>query len=227
MTPSWVLVHTQTATARQCGDAPKGGWGQLLRHLLLSRIPDEDFWRDALWIHGPERWRKSFNFHLSTHTTHITHITPETRKLKAVVQKKKKKTKWKIASLVHFKNIPGTDAVVNTEVHLPQHTAQRTQPADPESCGLETLHDAAGRGTHETHSGITTTTLKKFKLTEQHRVEQQLQRDMNLFIDLNAALWFLVCPTWYFHRHYNVQEGNCLTKCDTAGSLEIVSVRVC
>ena len=43
MKPSWVPVHTRTATARQCGDAPKVGWGQLLRHLLLSRIPDEDF----------------------------------------------------------------------------------------------------------------------------------------------------------------------------------------
>lgn len=62
-------------------------------------------------------------------------------------------------SLVHLKNVPGTDAVVNIGVHLPQHTAQRTRQADPESCGQETLHDEAGRGTHETHSGITRTNL--------------------------------------------------------------------
>ena len=78
----------------------------------------------------------------------------------------------KIASLVHFKNIPGTDAVLNTEVHLPQHTAQRTRPADPESYGLETPHDAAERGTHEIHSGIVKRS-KTFKLRiEQNRVEQ-------------------------------------------------------
>ena len=74
---------------------------------------------------------------ISTQTTQITPHNPNT------------------VSSVHF-NVPGTDAVVNIGVHLPQHTAQRTRQADPESCGQETLHDAAGRGTHETHSGITT-----------------------------------------------------------------------
>ena len=43
MTPSWVPVHTRTARARLCVDVPKGGWGQLLRHLQLSRIPDGGF----------------------------------------------------------------------------------------------------------------------------------------------------------------------------------------
>ena len=95
--------------------------------------------------------------------------TRHIRKLEAVVQKTRNK------------NIPGTDAVVSTEAHLPQHTAQRTQPADPESCGLETPHDAAGRGIHETHSGITKRS-KTFKLrTEQNRAEHQLNRDMNLY----------------------------------------------
>lgn len=71
---------------------------------------------------------------------------------------------------MHLKNVPGTDAVVNIGVRLPQHTAQRTRQADPESCGQETLHDAAGRGTHETHSGGTT------------------RRNLNLL--LNSTVWY-------------------------------------
>lgn len=48
--------------------------------------------------------------------------------------------------------LPETDAVVNTKVHLPQHTERKTLQVDPGSYDPGTLHDAAGRGTHETHS---------------------------------------------------------------------------
>ena len=49
------------------------------------------------------------------------------------------------------------DAVLNREVHLPQHTGKQTQIVDPEFCGQVTLHDAGGMGTHETHSRTKTT----------------------------------------------------------------------
>ena len=57
-------------------------------------------------------------------------------------------------SLVCNMIIPGMDAVLNTEVRLPRHTRQQTQPVGPEFCGQETRRVAGGMGTHETHSRI-------------------------------------------------------------------------
>lgn len=50
--------------------------------------------------------------------------------------------------------IPGVDAVLNKEVHLPQHTKQQIQAEDLEFFGQVTQHDVEGMGTQETHSGI-------------------------------------------------------------------------
>ena len=48
------------------------------------------------------------------------------------------------------------DVVLNTKVHLPQHTGQQTRIVDPGFCGQATLHGAEEMGTHEIHSGILT-----------------------------------------------------------------------
>ena len=45
------------------------------------------------------------------------------------------------------------DAALNKGAHLPQHTRQQIQREDLEFFDQVTLHDAAGMGTQETHSG--------------------------------------------------------------------------